>query len=215
MTNTEIDNAPEPSSLTRFLNTAGGALIGLFALGFMVGFLQAILPDGIHGLKSVAVLGLGIGLGLGLLALAWRMLKKGIGRPQIAKTPKMREYQIVLIALCLVGAIVGVLLQIDVHSSMGNGLGYNMPISRPLAIGLLAIQPLLAFLYWRWHRSADELEQAAYTFGALMSVYAYFFASTVWWIGWRGGLCSEPDGYAIFWLVMVVWTFGWLWRRYR
>ncbi len=91
----------------------------------------------------------------------------------------------------------------------------NGPV--PLAVAVVAIVGWLAaiMLSLQWHRSVDEHEARTYEIGGLAGLYLYSFLAPAWWLGWRGGLLPAPDTMAIFLAVMLVWSIGWFWRRYR
>ena len=40
-------------------------------------------------------------------------------------------------------------------------------------------------------------------------------ATGAWWIAWRGNLVPEPNGYAIFWGFVLIWSGVAAWRQYR
>ena len=66
-----------------------------------------------------------------------------------------------------------------------------------------------------WHRSVDEHEEHVYRFAALIALYAYFWASLMWWIAARGGILPPADAKVIFGIVWAVWGVAWAWGKYR
>lgn len=214
MTNHE-DAAPGAfAGLKRVAQLVGGSVIAIFALGVMAGYTKAAIERGVLGWKALVV----YAAASAILFLGLWIARKGVERFALAKSPKMREYQIIMAVTVLLGGVIGILMQVGAGPSHAKGLSalsYEASMTPAVSAVLLATLPLLAWLYYRWHKTADEHEQAAYNFGGMLSLYAYFFASIGWWTAWRGGLLPEPDGFAIFWMVITVWLLGWLWRRYR
>lgn len=214
MTSTDDVRSDEMSPLKRAALVFGGVLISVFALGVIAGYTKAEIEHGNFGWKALLVYSLAGALVLGGL---W-MVRRGLTKFALPKSPRMREYQLVVLGTCLLGAVLGGLMQLGAPAGADTGFNifsYEAPMSPAVAAVMLASLPLLAWLYYRWHKTADEHEQAAYNFGAVLGIYTYFFASIGWWVAWRGGLLPEPNGFAIFWAVLVVWSVGWLWHRFR
>jgi hypothetical protein len=195
------------SALARFACLFGGTMLGVFSLGAIAGFAKASIERGVIGWKAIPVF---VIVALMIVAAIW-LVRKGMTRLTLAKSPKMREYQLVTLGTVAIGACAGALMQ---GGMTGTG-GINGPISPAVAAVLLALIPVTAWLFYRWHMTADEHEQAAYNFGGILSLYVYFFATFGWWVAWRGGLTGEPSALAIFALVLIVWSIGWAWRRFR
>ncbi|MFM6932978.1 MAG: hypothetical protein ACKOUT_12135 [Novosphingobium sp.] len=214
MTNTDDVQDEGISPFKRAALVIGGVLLSVFALGVIVGYTKAAIEGGNFGWKALLVYLLAGALVLGGL---W-MIRRGLTKFALPKSPRMREYQLIVLGTCLLGAVLGGLMQIGAPVGTEAGLNiltYHAPISPAVAAVMLASLPLLAWLYYRWHKTADEHEQAAYNFGAVLGIYTYFFASIGWWVAWRGGLLPEPNGVAIFWTVIIVWSIGWIWHRFR
>lgn len=220
MTNTDTSEAgtsgagPLPSIIKRIVSLVGGGTLMIFSLGVVAGYTKAALAKGTLGWKAAVV----FTIAGALFACGLWLVRRSLANRGLARSPKMREYQIVVIATAFFGGIVGMLMQIgssgDDHNAL-SGLSYNAPLSPLVSVIILGSLPLLAWLYYRWHKTADEHEQAAYNFGAVLGIYTYFFASVGWWVAWRGGYLPEPNGFAIFWAVIIVWSIGWLWHRFR
>lgn len=212
--NDESSVGPHASFIKRAVSLVGGGTLMIFSLGVVAGYTKAALAQGTLGWKAAVV----FTVAGALFACGLWLVRRSLANHGLAKSPRMREYQIVVIATAFFGGIVGMLMQIGSSGDGQNalsGLSYQAPLSPLVAIVILVAMPLLAWLYYRWHKTADEHEQAAYNFGAVLGIYAYFFASTGWWVAWRGGLLPEPDGLAIFWAVIIVWSVGWIWHRFR
>ncbi|MFM5907284.1 MAG: hypothetical protein ACKOPO_06835 [Novosphingobium sp.] len=208
MTDSEIRAPAEMSAITRFACLFGGTILGVFSLGVIAGFAKASIERGAIGWKAIPVF---VVIALMIAAAIW-LVRKGLTRMTLAKSPKMREYQLVTLGTVAIGVCIGALMQGGISSSGG---GFNGPLSPAVAAVLLALMPVTAWLFYRWHMTADEHEQAAYNFGGILSLYAYFFATFAWWVAWRGGLTGEPSALAILVLVLIVWSIGWAWRRFR
>ena len=133
-------------------------------------------------------------------------------------SPRMRKSRILLYGCLVVGLVTGMGLALAEGpdaADMGTLLSSTAPISPTAALILFAALVVSMVLSLRWRMLLDEHERAAYDFGAVAALYVYFLASTGWWLLARGGWVPAPDGYVIFWLVMIVWTIGWMIRRYR
>lgn len=214
MTEMDETSGSQMSPVKRLISIAAGGVLAIFAVGIAFGYSKAALAHGALGWKGVVVY---LIAGLMLLAGLW-LMRRALAGQRLASSPRMREYQIVMIATVMFGVVLGVLLQVGAIGNGNEGIGVlfdNSPISPGIAILFLASIPVINWLAYRWHQTADEHDQAAYNFGGMLSLYAYFSVSMGWWFGWRGGLLTEPNGVAIFWIVMAVWTAGWVWRRYR
>jgi len=211
----EVSTPREQSAFARAARLGIGFLLVVFSLGVLLGFSKASYDDGGPTLKGIAIIAV---LVPGLLFLAWRLMRRGAEGEWLPRTPRRRSNRIVLYATLAMGAVGGMLMQIGeeaAHPGAGRFMPYDAPLHPTAALAMLATLPVLAWLYYRWHQSADEHDLAAYNFGGMLSLYAFFFGSVGWWIAWRGGFVTEPDGYALFWAVIVVWSLGWLWKKYR
>lgn len=211
-----VEMAPaEQSVFARVFRIFCAFVLAVFSLGVLTGFIKASVDAGAPSWKGIAIVGLMVPA---LLYGAWRLFRKGAEGDWLPRSPRRRTNRIVLYATLGVGALAGMLMQLGegaAHPGSGRILPYDAPLDPVVAAILLLAMPLLGWLYYRWHSSADEHDLAAYNFGGMISLYAFFFASVGWWIAWRGGFVAEPDGYAIFWIVMGVWSLGWMWKKFR
>ena len=93
----------------------------------------------------------------------------------------------------------------------------NAAMSPVLAIILsIAIGVILPAITLYWHRHAvDEQEEAAYRFGALIAIYAFWFIAPAWWFLWRGGMLPEVNGVTLYFITMFVALAVWFWKKYR
>lgn len=208
------DMPREQSALARIVRLVVGGLLVIFTIGVVAGFGMASHEKGDVSLKGIALVSL-IVLLCG--SLAWWLLRKGSEGEWLPRSPRQRTNRMVLYGTVALGVVAGFLMQLGEQRAPGdfNILPYDAPLNPAVALALLIAMPLLGWLYYRWHQSADEHDLDAYNFGGMLSLYAFFFLSIGWWIAWRGGFVPEPQGYAVFWTVIIVWSLGWMWRRYR
>lgn len=205
------------SVLVRTMLIIFSCLAVLLLLTYGTGYVGAHLEHGGgFDARFVAFLAGSAVLVAGALWLLVRTLKSG-GRKE-PLTHKERRYRNILIACCIVGAIIGV-----VSAIIGRGtpdpwaLYSNDPLPLTFAIALAALWGIaLPLLQLYWHRRLiDEQESDAYKMGALGGMYIYIFGAPVWWLLWRGGLLPEPNGVAIYLIFTMTVCVIWFWRKYR
>lgn len=219
MTDTKLDQsgaaAPESSfrQAMRFLAFILACLLGLAIIAFTAGFVAGMTEDGAVSWADIMAVGVGIFL---LAGVAW-LLKRTLPDVALPSSPRMRSTRLILYVTIGLSVLLGIALAMlsdatgaDVASVFADG----SPLPQPVAIFLLAGLVVVTLLSIRWHMLLDEHERAAYDFGGIAALYAYFMLSAGWWLLWRGGMVIPPDGYAIFWTTMVVWALGWLARRF-
>lgn len=87
----------------------------------------------------------------------------------------------------------------------------------PLWIAVFAIAAwLLSWaIAWLWYFSADEHEQRASDVGLLIGGLLFAVVTPAWWVAARAGLLPQPNAMILWFVVNVVWTIGWFWRRNR
>lgn len=86
-----------------------------------------------------------------------------------------------------------------------------LAIIMSVAIGVF--MPAVTFY---WHKNlVDEQEEAAYRFGALIAMCAFWFIAPVWWFLWRGGMLPEIDRIALYFITIFVALIVWFWKKYR
>lgn len=214
MTKPDIVEKPR-SALATTLIFVLAPLAVLFSVAFAAGMIVAGLEkQGVPSLAYFAILALAVTVGVAAVWLMWR------NRPafQLPTSPRMRKSRIILYVCLALGVAIGAALVIAEgprSADLTGLLSSSTPIS-PVAVGVLLAGFLASMvLSIRWHMLLDEHEMAAYNIGAVVGLYVYFTLSVLWWLLARGGLAPAPDGYAIFWAVMLAWIIGWLFKRYR
>lgn len=214
-----MTDMPETSSRADLWHFAwrflGGLLLALFGTGMIMGIALAAVEKGRMALAGWVALGVAVLLlagGLWLLRSTWPHL-------ELPRSPRVRRSRVALYVAMGVSLFVGLAAGItgQLSGDVDNlGLMFtSAPISVALALCALVGWFVAIAVSAYWHTTLDEIERAEYEFGGSLGMYAYVLVAPAWWIAWRGGLLPEPDGVAIFWMVMIVWCIGWAWRRYR
>jgi hypothetical protein len=212
------EDRPEEDRGVSMKNIAVSALLTLLLLlsiGGVAGAIAGLIEspenwgEATLAMAGAALVGAAAALGL-------RRLKPwaGSGEPISPKTRKANNLMLLSGAL---GALIGAALAISTISlDQPWALFSNSPMAPAVVIPVIAVWLLLVPLVsWQWHRSVDEHEAEAYKFGGLAGLYLYAFLAPAWWLAWRGGLVPEPDTMLVYLLVLLVWSVGWFWRRYR
>lgn len=91
----------------------------------------------------------------------------------------------------------------------------NSPITLWVALFAIACWLISWVIAWLWYFSADEHEQRASDVGLLYGGLLFAVVTPVWWVAARAGLASQPNAMVLWFIVNVVWTIGWFWRRNR
>jgi hypothetical protein len=118
----------------------------------------------------------------------------------------------------LLGAAISIILILHHSGPASTPLAlFDGPLSPAVAVVLALlvgiITPALS-IYWHL-RVIDEQEAAAYNKGALIAMYAFWVGAPVWWLLWKGGLVSVPDGVLIYVTTVIIAVIVWLWAKYR
>lgn len=187
-------------------------------LGVITGFLSAHMEAGGSTLNMTdyAILAAFIGVTLLLAFAIWKLLQqiKSIGEKA---SRREKTYNRFLIGSFLFGGGAGIALALtgsfDANETSLFATGAMSPmlaIIMAASIGL--IMPAVTFY---WHKNVvDEQEEAAYRFGALIAMYAFWFIAPVWWLLWRGGMLPEIDGIALYFITIFVTLIVWFWKKY-
>lgn len=215
------DNGPldretrsSPSPFLRFASMALAMVVGVFALGFILGVGMAVVEEGSLDTPGAALIG---GAMIVLAGSAWVFRRMAIaGRDEPVSASVRRSNR-----LTWISAIVGVGLAL--FMTLGSeiigapfDLYTNDPVSASIAAIAIAVWlPIVPAITWRWYQAIDEHALQAYNFGALVALHLFVVAAPVWWLGWRGGFLPEPDIMLLYIAVLVVWCLAWSWRRYR
>lgn len=214
MTRLERDERPM-SGFMRWSIVVAASLVAIFAVGVMAGMISAAASDG--GSHSPTFYFILLAAGAVAAGAIW-LIFRNRAIVDLPESPRMRKSRIILYTCGVVGLVTGIgLVLVDPGAEMDVWTLFvsNEPISPMAALLLLAALIVAVILSVRWHMLLDEHERAAYDFGAVVSVYVYFFLSAGWWLLARGGFAPPPDGHVIFWLVLIIWLIGWVIRRYR
>jgi hypothetical protein len=186
--------------------------------GVITGFLSASMAEGGSALKMTdyAILATLISVTLLLAFIIWKLFQRmKSSREKMPHREKM--YNRVLIGSFLFGGVTGIALALtgsfDANESNLFATGAMSPmlaIIMSVSVGL--IMPAVTFY---WHKNVvDEQEEAAYRFGALIAMYAFWFIAPVWWFLWRGGMLPEIDGVILYFITIFVTLIVWFWKKY-
>ncbi|MBW8840519.1 MAG: hypothetical protein JF608_01690 [Sphingomonadales bacterium] len=200
------------------LLTAVGALVGV---SFIAGFLSGS-SDANETLSSrdIVILTAGVLFVLGCLYGGWRAARS-LRAAKIAAgpaTPRESRNHVVMAVASLLGAAISIILILHHSGPASTPLAlFDGPLSPAVAVVLALlvgiITPALS-IYWHL-RVIDEQEAAAYNKGALIAMYAFWVGAPVWWLLWKGGLVSVPDGVLIYVATVIIAVIVWLWAKYR
>ena len=62
-------------------------------------------------------------------------------------------------------------------------------------------------------RNADDFAKATGEWSSMIGFSFFTLITPVWWMGWRGGILTEPHAMLIFVASLVVTTMANLWKR--
>jgi hypothetical protein len=135
-------------------------------------------------------------------------------------TKKERLNRNIVIACCVLGGILGIALA-TANNKFGNldngGFGFlnNNPVPELFAITIaIIIGILVPLITYFWCINIDEQELHAYKEGCFWGMHIYMFGAPIWWILWRGGILSQPDGIVIFYATIIPVLVVWLKKKY-
>ena len=191
----------------------------IMLLGAITGFLSVHMAEGGGPLKlsGYAILASFISVTLVLAFAIWRLFRQMKRSDQ--KVPQREKvYNRFLIGSFLFGGVTGLVLALTgSFDETEAGLISNDAMSPMLAIIMsVAIGVFMPAVTFYWHKNlVDEQEEAAYRFGALIAMYAFWFIAPVWWFLWRGGMLPEIDGIALYFITIFVALIVWFWKKYR
>jgi len=190
----------------------------IMLLGAITGFLSAHMEEGGGPLSiaGYAILAAFISVTLVLAFAIWRLFRQMKRSDQ--KVPQREKvYNRFLIGSFLFGGVTGLILAMTgSFDETEAGLISNDAMSPMLAIILsIALGVIVPAITFYWHKNlVDEQEEAAYRFGALIAMYAFWFIAPVWWLLWRGGMLPEIDGIALYFITIFVALIVWFWKKY-
>jgi hypothetical protein len=191
----------------------------IMLLGAITGFLSVHMAEGGGplNLAGYAILAALISVTLVLAFAIWRLFRQMKRSDQ--KVPQREKvYNRFLIGSFLFGGVTGLVLALTgSFDETEAGLISNDAMSPMLAIIMsVAIGVFMPAVTFYWHKNlVDEQEEAAYRFGALIAMYAFWFIAPVWWFLWRGGMLPEIDGMALYFITIFVALIVWFWKKYR
>ena len=190
----------------------------IMILGAIVGFLSAHMSDGGGPLNTAgyAILAAFISAILLLAFAIWR-LSHQMKRSEQKVPQREKVYNRFVIGSFIFGGVTGLVLAMTgSFDETEAGLISNDPMSPMLAIILsIAIGVIAPAITLYWHKHAvDEQEEAAYRFGALIAMYAFWFIAPVWWLLWRGGILPEVNGITLYFMTTFVALIVWFWKKY-
>lgn len=215
MTNTPDSDMPTNSRKSALLIILGG-IFTIFLAGIVTGIAMRFAETGEFRLATVV----GGVLAVVTVALGYWIIRRALlnARLTLPRSPRMRRSRIALYlslaASVGFGIVVGVMGGLSDEIEPTEILFSSQPLAPTLAIwGIVGLLAAIGFSAY-WHSTIDEMERRDYDFGTACGLYTYVSVAPAWWLAWRGGLTGEPDDVAIFWIVCVTWSIGWLWRRY-
>ena len=190
----------------------------IMLLGAITGFLSAHIEEGGAPLNiaGYAILAAFICVTLELAFAIWRLFRQMKRSDQ--KVPQREKvYNRFLIGSFIFGGVTGLILALTgSFDETEAGLISNDAMSPMLAIILsIALGVIVPAITFYWHKNlVDEQEEAAYRFGALIAMYAFWFIAPVWWFLWRGGILPAIDGIALYFITIFVALIVWFWKKY-
>jgi hypothetical protein len=186
--------------------------------GVITGFLSVHMAEGGSALNTTdyAILAAFISLTLALAFAIWRLFRQMKRSDQ--KVPQREKvYNRFLIGSFLFGGVTGIVLALtgsfdatEASLISNNAMSPMLAIILSISIGIIV--PIITFY---WHKYVvDEQEEAAYRFGALIAMYAFWFIAPVWWLLWRGGMLPEVSGIILYFITIFVALIVWFWKKY-
>ena len=190
----------------------------IMLLGVITGFLSQHNAQGGGALNfaGVAVLGAIAAASLILAFVIWKLFQQGKQRGE--KVPRREKvYNRFLVGCFLLGGVTGLALSLTgsfdaTETSLMSNAAMSPVLAIILSIAIGVIAPAIT-LYWHKH-VVDEQEEAAYRFGALIAMYAFWFIAPVWWLLWRGGMLPEINGITLYFMTCFAATAVWFWKKY-
>lgn len=190
----------------------------IMILGYIAGHLSAHMSESGGPLNTTdyAILGVLISVTLALAFAIWRLFHQ-MKRSGEKVTRREKAYNRFLAGSFIFGGVTGLVLALtgsfDANKTnlfATEAMSPMLAIIMSVAIGVIV--PAIT-LYWHKH-AVDEQEEAAYRFGALIAIYAFWFIAPVWWLLWRGGMLPEVNGIALYFMTTFVALIVWFWKKY-
>jgi hypothetical protein len=190
----------------------------IMILGAITGFLSAHMSEGGGPLNiaSYTVLAALMSVTLLLAFVIWKLFRQ-MKRSEQKVPQREKVYNRFLIGSFTFGGVTGLVLALtggfdetEAGLISNDAMSPTLAIILSIAIGVIA--PAIT-LYWHKH-AVDEQEEAAYRFGALIAMYAFWFIAPVWWLLWRGGMLPEVNGITLYFMTTFVALIVWFWKKY-
>jgi hypothetical protein len=190
----------------------------IMILGAITGFLSAHMSEGGGPLtiSGYAVLAALMSVTLLLAFVIWKLFRQ-MKRSEQKVPQREKVYNRFLIGSFTFGGVTGLVLALtggfdetEAGLISNDAMSPTLAIILSIAIGVIA--PAIT-LYWHKH-AVDEQEEAAYRFGALIAMYAFWFIAPVWWLLWRGGMLPEVNGITLYFMTTFVALIVWFWKKY-
>jgi uncharacterized membrane protein YidH (DUF202 family) len=191
----------------------------IMLLGAIMGFLSVHMAEGGGPLNmsDYAIVAALISVNLMLAFAIWRLLQQMKRSDQ--KVPQREKvYNRFMVGSFLFGGVTGLIFALtgsfdanETNLFASGAMSPTLAIIMSVAIGV--IMPAVTFY---WHKNVvDEQEEAAYRFGALIAMYAFWFIAPVWWFLWRGGMLPNVNGIVLYFMTLSVALIVWFWKKYR
>jgi MFS family permease len=210
------ENADRNGRRILWMTVCGFGMIMI--LGNIAGFLSAHMSEGGGPLNiaGYAVLAAFMSVTLALAFAIWKLFRQM--KRSGEKLPRREKmYNRFFVGSFIFGGVIGLLLALTgSFDATEAGLMSNDAISPVLAIIMsVAIGVFMPAATFYWHKNVvDEQEEAAYRFGALIAIYAFWFIAPVWWLLWRGGILPEVNGMILYFMTFFVALIVWFWKKY-
>ena len=190
----------------------------IMILGAIAGFLSAHMAEGGGPLNAAgyAVLAALMSVTFVLAFIIWKLFHQM--KRSGEKLPRREKmYNRFFVGSFIFGGVTGLLLALTgSFDATEAGLMSNGVMSPVLAIIMsVAIGVFMPAATFYWHKNVvDEQEEAAYRFGALIAIYAFWFIAPVWWLLWRGGILPDVNGMILYFMTFFVALIVWFWKKY-
>jgi hypothetical protein len=210
------ENADQNGRRILWMTVCGFGMIMILA--YIAGHLSAHMSEGGGPLNTAgyAILAALMSVTLALAFVIWKLFRqmKRSGE-KLPRREKMNNR--FLIGSFIFGGVTGLLLALTgSFDATEAGLMSNGVMSPVLAIIMsVAIGVFMPAATFYWHKNVvDEQEEAAYRFGALIAIYAFWFIAPVWWLLWRGGILPDVNGMILYFMTFFVALIVWFWKKY-
>jgi hypothetical protein len=210
------ENADRNGRRILWMTVCGYGMIMILA--YIAGFLSAHIAEGGGPLNiaGYAVLAALMSVTFVLAFIIWKLFHQM--KRSGEKLPRREKmYNRFFVGSFIFGGVTGLLLALTgSFDATEAGLMSNGVMSPVLAIIMsVAIGVFMPAATFYWHKNVvDEQEEAAYRFGALIAIYAFWFIAPVWWLLWRGGILPDVNGMILYFMTFFVALIVWFWKKY-